>query len=107
MKLALGLTLLLPKTFMFTQNNIQNLEMPTTCAKDFECELPYRCCKGMLFNYCCTDGGRGARRPKSRFPNITLPKFPDDFPLPIPRPYPTPVPIPIPIPIPVELDYIV
>lgn len=98
MKFILGLSLLfpIPKPIVVKQNHIKNIKVPTICVEDIECELPYRCCTGILFNYCCTDG-HGAPIPKSRFPNITLPKLPDNFPLPLPRRSPKPVLIPIPI----------
>ena len=108
MKFMLGLSLLfpIPNPIVVKQNHIQNIKVPTICVEDIECELPYRCCTGILFNYCCT-GGYGAPIPKSRFPNITVPKLPvpklpvpklpDNFPLPVPRRSPKPVLIPIPI----------
>ncbi len=33
------------------------------CYEDYECELPYRCCSGLLFNYCCFHGGTPAPIP--------------------------------------------
>lgn len=57
-----------------TMNNVKNKIIPiNVCIEDYECELPYRCCKGLFFNYCCFNGG---------------------------TPFPIPVPIPIPIPTP-------
>ena len=101
MKLLLGLSLLSPSPKpleLSAPRQLQKVELPTICTEHFECEFPYRCCNGIFFNYCCTDG-HGSRIPKSRFPNITFPELPDDFPFPVPRPYPVPVPIPISVPV--------
>tara|TARA_B100000482_G_scaffold187852_1_gene166998 strand:+ start:177 stop:473 length:297 start_codon:yes stop_codon:yes gene_type:complete len=76
--------------------NLKNRRYHAACVEDFECELPFRCCKGVFFNYCCSYGGHGARIPKPHLPNITFP------PIRIPVPYPVPEPIPIPVPIPVN-----
>lgn len=59
-------------------NNIKNKITPISiCEEDYECDLPYRCCKGLFFNYCCFDGGTPAPIP---------------IPIPIPKPIPTPDP---------------
>lgn len=59
------------------------------CTADYDCDLPYRCCRGIFFNYCCTENGKGFRATKRKlFPNITLPE------LPIPEQFPQPIPIP-------------
>jgi hypothetical protein len=63
------------------KNNLQKKITPIAiCKEDYECDLPYRCCEGIIFNYCCFHGG---------------------------TPAPIPVPIPIPIPIPIPDDTIV
>ena len=85
------------------------------CTEDYECELPYRCCEGLFFNYCCTHDGKGHVAKRNVFPNITIPfpkiplplprpiplphPFPLPRPIPFPRPFPQPIPIPIPIPV--------
>lgn len=71
------------------------------CIEDHDCELPYRCCQGIFFKYCCTENGKGFRVKRRSFPNITFP--PLDIPLPLPKPFPSPIPQPVPIPIPIPL----
>ena len=58
-----------------TTNSMRNEITPINiCKEDYECELPYRCCRGLFFNYCCFNGGTPA-------------------PIPIPIPIPTPDPL--------------
>lgn len=66
------------------------------CEYDWDCDLPDRCCKGIVRNFCCNIGGNIEKKKKMpKLPNITWPKIP----IPIPQPQPQPIPIPIPIPI--------
>ncbi len=59
---------------ILTKETIKNKITPLSiCEEDYECELPYRCCDGIFFNYCCFHGGTPA-------------------PIPIPIPFPTPDP---------------
>lgn len=57
------------------------------CTVDSDCELPERCCKGLMIRYCCDLGGhhQRLRRPSSLLPNITLPPLPG---VPLPSPVP-------------------
>lgn len=92
MRIILGLSLLIPN---FKPYNMQqhDFKIPIACKDDFECELPSRCCKSLILDYCCTHGGHGSRIPRAH-PNITWPELPDNFPFPKPQPIPIPIPIP-------------
>lgn len=74
------------------------------CTEDYECELPYRCCEGLLFNYCCTHkNGKGYAARRKVFPNITTPF--SKIPLPLPRPIPLPIPLLHPHPLPQLISF--